>query len=293
MDDDTIESIRMHNTAFIGHDGNKHLRDEVCEFSSNFDWVITKTRIHMKCETPRTVYCKTDFLPMALDKICQIKHKFILITGASDYSPQINFRSYFDKIISIPNLHMWFMENKSFDHPKVKSLPVGLGAKFQDELMDVKFVNAIAKIPINKKNRVFCSWKNRTYNDCGEENCIRPKIRDIIRHNNIYEWHESNLPFEEFLNTVSQYEYALCPIGNGLDPAPTCWFCLGLGVIPIIWSTPNSRDLYSTVKDHVIFFDTPDDLRNIELEKRRPLDDLSFLTSQYWAKKINEQYRAK
>lgn len=273
---------------FIGHDGNKHLRDETCEFSRNFDWVMTRTTIHAKQQYPKTVYCKTDFLPTFCNHICNIKNDFTLITGASDYSPQINFKSYFDAITSSPFLKMWYMENKSYDHPKVKSLPVGLGAKFQDNNMDIKFLNAIAKRTTDKKNKVFCSWMDRTHNDCGEENCIRPKVREVIKGNNLFEWHDPTLAFDEFIDTISQYRYALCPIGNGLDPAPTCWFCLGLGVIPIIWSTPNSRDLYSAVEDHVIFFEDPESLVDMKLQDKQPLSDLSFLTNRYWVDKIND-----
>ena len=274
------------NDMFAGSNGNKLVRDEACEFSSNFDWVITRTKIIKKKDIPKTVYCKTDFLPSFCDVLCSIENNFTLITGGSDYSPQVNFKSYFDKIISNPFVDKWFMENKSYDHPKVKSSPVGLGAKFEDKYMDIKFLNAINKSPEIKKNIVFCSWNNRTMNDCGQENCIRPRVREIIKQNTMFQWYDPTLPFQEFIDILSQHKYALCPIGNGLDPAPTCWFCLGLGVIPIIWSTPNSRDLYSDVEDHVIFFEDPQSLVNIKLQDKQPLSDISFLTSQYWLDKI-------
>ena len=89
---------------FVGSNGNKPIRDEACEFSSNFDWVITRTKIIKKKDIPKTVYCKTDFLPSFCDVMCSIENNFTLITGGSDYSHKLTLNLTLIKSYQTPSL---------------------------------------------------------------------------------------------------------------------------------------------------------------------------------------------
>ena len=46
-----------------------------------------------------------------------------------------------------------------------------------------------------------------------------------------------NKPYEQYLQELINYKYAICPIGNGFDCHRT-WECIYLGIIPIFIAHP-------------------------------------------------------
>ena len=64
---------------------------------------------------------------------------------------------------------------------------------------------------------------------------IRERVKQIGFAKGL-QWDQSR-PYEEYLRTLQQYEYALCPAGNGPD-CHRFWECLLLGVIPIVEYNP-------------------------------------------------------
>ena len=89
---------------FIGHDGWTMLDNTSFYFANYFDWIMMQDKIIKKTETPRHVYIKTDYLNKYCNELKNINNDFILITGCSDYSPQINFKDTYLKIIDLPHL---------------------------------------------------------------------------------------------------------------------------------------------------------------------------------------------
>ena len=128
----------QYKQIFLGQDGNKILSGLADNFSKYFDWQIvllgSTLFVHKNTQNPKTIYLKTDFLPEFVNLILpQINNKFILITACSDFSPEVNFKTFnfrkaYKTLIEDSRLKFWFMNNMRTKTEKSFSLPVGLGA---------------------------------------------------------------------------------------------------------------------------------------------------------------------
>jgi hypothetical protein len=106
----------------------------------------------------------------------------------------------------------------------------------------------------------------------------------------IFDFYEPNMPFPEFVKTISKYKYALCPHGNGMDPSPLAWVSLIVKTIPVCYRTPNAVSQYEGT-DSVIFFDNLEEVLDKEIYKPKQPIDFDFLTYKYWASKINNKIK--
>jgi len=287
---------KFYKQIFLGQDGNKILLGVPDNFGIYFDWQIAFPNIYKKNNHPRTVYLKTDFLREFVKFILpSINNEFILITACSDLSPQISFPNEYDTLIHDQRVKHWYMNNMRYKNNKVSSLPCGIAAgKYWDnctpEEVDKVICTTIDNTDVkNKKDKVFCSFREAYFNVCGNDMFIRPKISEIINkkeYKDIFDVYSNNMQFREFLKTLSEYKYALIPHGNGMDPNPTAWLALALKTIPVIYKTPNSIDMFKD-KDCVIYFENFEDITNKNLYIEKQPVDFEFLTMQYWANKIN------
>lgn len=281
---------------FVGNNGHDFLAGRPDTFSRYFDWQITAHGVYGNTQTPQTIYIKTDFLPLFVSNILpNLREEFLLITSCSDYSPEINFPNEYNAIFNHPLLKFWFMQNMKTKTEKTSSLPTGLGSRdFLDDtpreevdqiLLDVrKSIKAGDKI-----DKVFCCFRERDFNVCGEDQIIRPKIRKLIDgRTDMFDFYEPNMSFPDFVKTISKYKYALCPHGNGMDPSPLAWVSLIVKTIPVCYRTPNASCQYEGT-DSVIFFDSLEEILDKEIYKPKPTIEFEFLTYNYWVDKINSK----
>lgn len=255
-------------------------------FSNIFDWVMTQNRIIKNISPPRHIYIKLDFLPKYFNLINTLENPFILISGCSDMSPQIHYKEYYDKLIQNENLDKWYMENNHSNHPKTRSLSVGFAThseKFENDLLNIrKSVNIN-----NKKERIFCCWRNRDENCCGNEFYERNESLELfVNKNELCDVYQPNLSAYEYQKKLSEYKWCLCPLGNGMDHAPKLLECLFLKTIAICKKNANSMSLYSDYP--IIWVDNWDDINNDVLKYHdadwdKIVDDFRYKN---WFKKI-------
>lgn len=285
---------------FLGNDGNALLEGRPDYFSKFFDWQVTYKGILGNTDEPKTIYIKTDLLPMFVETILpKLKEEFILISGCSDYSPEINFKREYDQLLDHPLLSHWFMQNMNTFNEKTSSFPTGLGARiFYDDTpqssVDSILMNVRNSVKVEEKiDKVFCSFRARDLNTCGDVNAIRPKIMKLIEgRTDIFDFYEPGMKFPEFIETLSKYKYALCPHGNGLDPSPQAWISLIVKTIPVVFKIPNTVSQFEGT-DSVIFFEELEQLLDNNLYQTRPEANFDFLTHKYWADRINSKIKYK
>ena len=294
---------------FLGHNGYEMMDDKGCQFSHNFDWIITQNKIIKKKENPKTVYIKIDYLHKFVHEILnQLTSSIILISGCGDYCPEINFPKEYNILINSPLIEKWYMENMFSKHSKTFSLPVGFAThsvKDENLVLDIRYKSLIEKnitnisIGVNLidkflgetsiDHKIFCIWRNRDTNCCGNELALRKKFKEFILTNpNFFDWYEPDeFTLEQYLNTLSKYKYSLCIHGNGIDPSPQAWYSLALNVTPIVIESENSKNIFSDVKDSVLFIKNEFDLLKIcaKQPKLKPVP-IYFLSQDYWKFKI-------
>jgi len=284
----------MITNYYLGHDGQRLIEDKDCSFSKNFDWICCKNRIIKHKDIPNTIYCKLDFLRYWYRT--DIKHldsRFILITGASDYSPSINYFTVYKMIVDNPNLIVWFAENNVLYNPKVMNISVGLAThKWEIE----RTINCIKKIniqPNNRINKIYCRWRgNRASNCLGSGFVERPSATKWAVNNSLCLYENDEQSQRDYLIKVKQHKYLLCPLGNGSDSSPKLAEAIIMGTVPIVKKTYNNYNLYKSLP--VLFINNWEDItqdllnsKGEELFKQLQDKDYSYyFTADYWTNLI-------
>jgi hypothetical protein len=97
-----------------------------------------------------------------------------------------------------------------------------------------------------------------------------------------------NLPFEQYIRTLSTYKFSVSPPGAGIDTHRT-WESLMVGTIPVMLKTPLDRVFENLPVILVDDFSVVDreflEKKYIELQNREY--DFSILYSMYWDRFIN------
>lgn len=253
----------MTHRHIIAHDGMSMINDTGFDFASYFDWVITANTIIRYKPIPSTIYVKVDYLDQFAHRVLpKLSSPFILISGCGDASPSINFPEAFKIIIENQNVKYWFMENCSTSHPKARSVSIGLTSyidktrptAYEDALLELRAQN------IQKRNKVLCCWRPHSNNICGPEYVQRTAQLEtwVKEHSDIFDWHDPWSPSPEerrckstlhtkitnFGKLVHKYKFILNPVGNGLDPSPTCTVSMIVNTIPIIKDSITVNNLY-------------------------------------------------
>ena len=187
------------------------------------------------------IFVKTNILPHFFYNVYNnIPKKFILLTGVAGMDVNYEFRKYLDedKIIK------WIGSNICFEHPKVIKIPIGFeeperrrggpaGGDGGDQvLLEELYINR--KQMTSKENKLLITYLGNTHSS-------RNNIVDNFR-NKDYVFFSDKMNFEEYMKTIDNYKFVLCPRGCGTD-THRFWEVLLMGSIPIVEKNGLS-DLY-------------------------------------------------
>jgi len=215
--------------------------------------------------------------------LCKIE---VLITGHSDHSIK---KSELD-ILELPNLKIWFCENKNFTHEKLKSIPIGItnrdepNSRVHQITGNLDVLLEVSKAPSKYINLCYLNFNPNTY----------PKEREVIinKYNNksfitVNECKKNVNSHKNFLENIKNHSFTLAPRGNGID-THRLWESLYLGSIPIVKKTKGMEDFYDLP---ILFVDNWDNLseeflKNKLNEFQKKKYDLSKMKLNYWLQLI-------
>ena len=246
-----------------------------------------------------SIYVPSDqIINFANQILKRLDKPFILVTGDSDLP--INFKSLnsgLDTLLNSPLVLVWFAQNRDFDHPKLRSLPIGINIHnqwtnplqwgggfilpaFQE--LQLRTIAESAKPFTEREAKAFCNWHFSL------DRADRKECADVLDKSVCY-FQKQPIPMADAWELQSQYQFVLSPHGAGLDCHRT-WEALLLGCIPIV-KKAKMNDLF-------------EDLPFIEVEdwgqiNQAFLDDAKKQLSQkgfnqekllmrYWKKQINQ-----
>lgn len=172
-----------------------------------------------------TIFCKTDFIVQLFENIKDSNCNYNIITHHSDYPIDEYLFNKRPKCIK-----KWYAINPTYKHPDLIAIPLGLkthkGCYFEPQYMTEWFAYNINRLRCNEKGlNVYCNW-NIT-------NLERNKITESLKANSIEITHDSNIPFNEYIERMSLHKFVISPPGNGIDCHRT-WEALYVGSIPIV-----------------------------------------------------------
>ena len=199
-----------------------------------------------------------------------INESFTLVSNDGDYYFDSNFvnSNFIEKILKMPNLKNWFIQNLYTDHVKLKHLPIGqdyhtlylrpsgfnvdrIVTPFEQENIIENILLSSKKIE-DRKLLAYCNWN--LHLDRGD----RTECFNSIEHSSCY-FEPTRINRFETWKTQSEMSFVISPFGGGPDCHRT-WEALSLGCIPILKRTPLSP----------VFEDLPcvfvDDWREVNLQ---------------------------
>lgn len=245
----------MASPYYMGTDGHFLIRDEEDDFTEMFDWVVTENNIRTHIPenlSPCLIFVKTDYVPEQeiMDMLLSQKDPYVLVTGSSDLSPRLCFPKEATRLLESHSLRCWFTENNLDPHPKMKSLPVGLtyhNRRLQLYAEGHLHILRTHTRPLAlRKKQIYARWRYRDNNICGSEHDQRAQVRPFIRdHPELFYSVTNEIPQISYFQELQQYQFILCPHGNGLDPSPRAWEAMILKVIPIVKSSRLVDDIYT------------------------------------------------
>lgn len=109
-------------------------------------------------------------------------------------------KATFDKIPD--EVCHWYLANNTIKDTRLTTIPFGI-----QENHEKYFENF--KPPEEKINKIYVNFGNTTLE--------RVLLKEELKKKNYVYYRESPLSYQDYLNEISQYKYALCPPGNGLD----------------------------------------------------------------------------
>lgn len=216
----------------------------------------------------------------------------ILITANAD----LNIDDYI--INSAPsNLHIWFAQNATSNHPKLRIIPEGLQPSYQSKTGDAGY--EIARVKENILSTLDESAPTKfIYANfaIGTNPTFRQPVKDICSSVNFIDWDESvnftsydsynnENTLSYFYKKIKDYRATVCPIGNGLD-THRVYETLYSNRIPITFSKVLYDKLYYQYP--VVLLENINDLKNYDLldklikEQENKSWDKELLNFSYW-----------
>ena len=194
------------------------------------------------------VFVKTEYLD-SFFKYIKLDFPFVLFTHNSDLPINEKLLPYIEN----PQIKLWYGQNISIDHPKVKSIPIGLAnpkwAHGNPDNMDIAINNAYWE---NKENLVYCNF------DIG----TNPFERSLCLEN-IGLKMSPRVNSEKYLEETGKSYFTISPNGNGID-CHKHWESFHLKTIPIVTKSKNIN-FYKHLP--LLIIDTWADFKNITLSR--------------------------
>lgn len=220
-----------------------------------------------------TIFCKTDYIEYLFDHLKESNYNYNLVTHHSDYPIDSQRWSLKPKCIK-----KWFAINPIIDDTNLIAVPLGLKTHKQPYLepryMTEWFAYNIERLRSNKKKKnIYCNW-NQT-------NESRNFIKDSLISKKISITYQHNIPFNEYIEEMSQHKFVISPPGNGIDCHRT-WEAIYIGCIPIVikhpiyndWNLPiiqvnNYSELTQDFLDSYLLYDNNYNELNLEYWRER------------------------
>lgn len=217
----TGEKIQQTAEKYFGLDGDFNYNPII---STQSDKHVYLNSIVGDFENPKIIFCYTHRINDFSEKVNLFKNNFILITHNSDLNIDLS-DNYTNKILNCPKLIKWYTQNLLFYHEKMRYLPIGLANSMWKHgnleiFKNIDFVNS-RHLKTKKTYFQFSIDTNRSKRlPCFDT--LKQKLEFL----NMIE------PTENLMR-IKEYEFCICPEGNGVD-THRLWECLYLKTVPIV-----------------------------------------------------------
>ena len=173
---------------------------------------------------PLRVFCYTHNIDELSKKLECFQNEFILVSHNSDRCIVPSDTIF--RILNHPKLIRWYSQNVCFEHDKLNMIPIGI-ANRQWPHGNISFQ------PTGKNKKVYFHFNLNT-NHSKRNHCYEA-LKDKLL------WLPVVSP-QENINRLQEYEFCICPEGNGVD-THRLWEALYSKTIPIVIDSDFTRIL--------------------------------------------------
>ena len=226
------------------------------------------------------IFVKIDLIEEFFKKIYPlINARIIVITHNGDLPANFYPQLEESKLIA------WFGQNPTFEHKKFIPIPIGLENPNREPQK--------IKICRNISEKSLIPWKNRKYLlylnvNAGTNLGAREYLYSQFKNIKEVLIADKRLSFQEYMETIGNSKYVLCPKGNGLD-THRMYETVLMGAIPVV----ENSSLWPIYKQSTVL--VVSNMRNLSLEMlKNPqnyINDMNFsrkiLLWSTWAKLID------
>ena len=190
------------------------------------------SNINNEYDNPYIIFCYTHRIEKFASIIHHFKNKFVLLSHNSDF----NIINSLDTMIILTcnNLQKWYTQNLCFYHPKISMLPIGFANSMWSHGNLSLFDNGIFIDSLSTKTKkIFFNFNIGTNVD------KRKPCYDVVSKK--VEWLQIVQPINNLMR-MKEYEFCICPEGNGAD-THRLWEALYLKCVPIVINSPFTESL--------------------------------------------------
>ena len=213
-------------------------------------------------KTKIIIFLKTDLIETYIDTLINMTIPYILIMASNDdhcvpylYYPCRNneLKEKCKILLNTDNLLSIYAKNSCIEHPKLFPLPIGpkwqwkttqfFGESKEKHMMIYKKNGLTPDENIKNKSKktklLYFNFSTHTTNAplYSSHRNIRKTILNKCKNNFDY---VENMPFENYIEELSNYKFSISPPGRGIDAHRT-WESLMVGTIPIISESPINK----------------------------------------------------
>lgn len=209
------EKIQFISDIYLGDPSNFSNR----AISNHKNKFLYFSDLNQEYDNPKIIFCYIQEVLNIYEKLDYFKNDFILISAEEDTHI---IKELYKKIADHPKIIKWYSQNVCFDHEKL--IPIPIGIRNEEWGGNINFFTELAKINIPKTKKIYFNFNKSTNlskrNECYEKLC------------NYYNFLD-NIKYEDNLLRLTEYEFCICPEGNGVDTHRLCesWY---LKVVPIV-----------------------------------------------------------
>jgi len=231
---------------------------------------------------PKIVFCYSHRIDSLANIIHYFINDFVLITHNSDKNIVSN-NHHIIQIYNCNKLLKWYAQNLCFESDKLFLLPIGIANNQWEHGRNFttfyKQTNTVNLLKIKKNKSIYFFFEIHT-NIEKRSKCYNSIINKIPFLNKIS-------PYENF-KRLSEYEYCICPEGNGID-THRLWEALYLKCVPIVIKSPFIDIIKKNTNLPMIILNSWDDLDISSLQDYKTFDFINsekYLNIDYYRDKI-------
>jgi len=268
------ERLQQLANVYIGYAEDFHFNPLI---EKEHDKHCNLNNIITEYDNPKVVFCYTHRLYDFAKIIKHFKNPFILITHNSDCI--VSNSEITRYLLNTPTLKRWYTQNLTVSQEKLRVLPIGMA---NDQWSHGNTLKIMENLYNSKTKKVYFNFTIAT-NESKRREC--------------YEKLYHKLPIEptvspsEYHTLLAQYEFCICPEGNGVD-THRLWEALYLKCIPIVLQSSHIDILRTQLNIPMVILDLWDDLDISKLDYSSfPVHSLDYyapLLMDYYNEQITE-----